>query len=270
MLYCAETGFCCMGSEKDDGYPVQRVLVKQQLPFQHGAAGSEHVSAPNPLVGDTFPEGPAICRSLAVTLSSADPSFGRNTHSSTSSFNMLALRHRRNRDDVDWFDRAVDEHKDRLYTFARYYLRDEHDAADVTQDVLIRLWTNRHNVDRDRAGAWLNRVCRNACVDRLRHRTTRRHVEVDDETVAVEIAAEEALPDASAHNGQLQKIVLDRIDEMGEPFRTLIIMREIQDMPYADIAAALDLPLNTVKVYLHRARHRLREALPAEIRNEVV
>lgn len=183
---------------------------------------------------------------------------------------MFALRHRTDRDDVDWFERAVDEHKDRLYTFARYYLRDDADAADVTQDVLIRLWTNRKKVDRERAGAWLGQVCRNACVDRLRHRASRRRIEVDGGGIEQDMPAVDALPDSRAHNGQVQQMLLSRLDAMDEPFRTLIIMREIQDMPYAEIAAATDLPLNTVKVYLHRARRRLREALPEEIRNEVV
>ncbi len=95
----------------------------------------------------------------------------------------------------------------------------------------------------------------------------RREVDQDLAPVAV---SRDAAPDAALHNGQLHQMVLDRLDQMDEPFRTLIILREIQELPYAEIAAATDLPLNTVKVYLHRARRRLREALPLEIRNETV
>lgn len=178
------------------------------------------------------------------------------------------LRHKRN--EAAWFDRAVDAHKDDLYTFARYYLRDEEDAADVTQDVLVRLWSHRRRVDPVNPGPWLRRVCRNACIDRLRKRTSRRRYEVHDDDAQLNAASMDSAPDAAAHNGQLHELVMARLEEMDEPFRTLIILREIQELPYAEIAAAMELPLNTVKVYLHRARRRLREALPQEIRNESV
>lgn len=180
------------------------------------------------------------------------------------------LRRPRKRDDIEWFERILDEEKDRLYSFARYYLRDADAAADVTQEVLIRLWTHRETVDRSRPAAWLMRVCKNACLDRLRARSTRRRIEVQDDTVEYRIAGDDLLPDAVAYEEQVQHLVLKELDVMSEPYRTLVLLRDVQGMPYSEIAAATDLPLNTVKVYLHRARRRLREALPEELRNETV
>jgi RNA polymerase sigma-70 factor (ECF subfamily) len=46
---------------------------------------------------------------------------------------------------------------------------------------------------------------------------------------------------------------------LDEPYRSILIMREVQDLPYQDIADAMAMPLGTVKVYLHRARRRVRE-----------
>jgi RNA polymerase sigma-70 factor (ECF subfamily) len=52
---------------------------------------------------------------------------------------------------------------------------------------------------------------------------------------------------------------------LDEPYRSIVVMREIQDMAYAEIVNALEMPLNTVKVYLHRGRRMLREALRGKV-----
>ena len=59
---------------------------------------------------------------------------------------------------------------------------------------------------------------------------------------------------------------LDRaLDELGEPYRSIVVLREMEGLAYQEIADTLDLPLNTMKVYLHRAKRRLREALALSV-----
>jgi RNA polymerase sigma factor (sigma-70 family) len=164
-----------------------------------------------------------------------------------------------------WFESEVAAHQHRLYGFARYQLRDEEEARDVVQETLLRLWTNRSKIDRAMSTAWLTRVCRNACIDRLRKRRTRQPADlpIDD------VFADDATPaDVMLHDGDMRERVLALLEDLAEPYRSLVILRDIQDLSYDEIASAMDLPLNTVKVYLHRARKRLRTRLLDDVRHE--
>ncbi len=143
------------------------------------------------------------------------------------------------------------------------------DAQDVTQDVLIRLWRSGDELDVERALPWLMRVTRNACVDALRHRKTVRAV------VAVEADPDrvphgEGSPDEHLERADDLETVTAALEQLAEPYRSIVILREIQGMKYEEISGAMDLPLNTVKVYLHRGRKQLRDVLEEAIDRERV
>jgi len=166
------------------------------------------------------------------------------------------------------FRKLADAYKDMIYTFALYSLRREEDAEDVTQEVLVKLWQNADDIAPDRARAWVMRVTRNAVIDTVRRRRTRASViaeEVDAE-MAANYAAAGAVTDTVVENRELREALEDALSAMDEPYRTIIVMREIQEMSYQEIAGALEMPLGTVKVYLHRGRRMLREALGTEHR----
>ncbi len=59
------------------------------------------------------------------------------------------------------------------------------------------------------------------------------------------------------------------LGEIREPYRSIVVLREIEDLKYEEIAAALELPLNTIKVYLHRGRRMLRQRLREFVKHEV-
>lgn len=172
---------------------------------------------------------------------------------------------RRKDPDLAWFEAEVGEHQRRLYGFAYYHLRDEDDAQDVVQETFVRLWSHRSRVQRETSAAWLTRVCRNACIDRLRKRKTRNEVSTEVDLLSNgETGADERM-----HRSDVHGRALALLDELDEPFRSLVILRDIQDLSYEEIATAMELPMTTVKVYLHRARKRLRMRLMSEVRDEV-
>ena len=116
---------------------------------------------------------------------------------------------------------------------------------------------------------WLMRVTRNASIDALRHRKTvisvvSGNVEVDDVPDGSESPTDRL---ETADETQLVEAALDTI---AEPYRSIVILREIQDLTYEEISAAMDMPLNTVKVYLHRGRKMLREQLSEVLESERV
>lgn len=164
---------------------------------------------------------------------------------------------------VSGFERAVERHQRRVYTFARYHLGNPEDADDVAQEVLLKMWREWRKIEPERLSPWLLRVTRNACYDRLRRRRSAAKVfvpEPEDGGADVTRSADPG-PAAQAEASDFQRHLLEALEEMGDPLKSIVILREIQGFKYREISDALDMPLNTVRVYLHRGRRRLRERL---------
>lgn len=161
------------------------------------------------------------------------------------------------------FDSAVEQHQRRIFSFAYYLLHNREEAEDVTQEVLLRLFRHRRKVEPERMGAWLLRVTRNACYDLLRQRRTRnRHTTEIDEEVALELPDDDTpSPEAQAGTAAFRRGLEEALRELSEPYRSVLILREIQGLKYREIADTLEMPLNTVRVNLHRGRRQLRERL---------
>lgn len=161
------------------------------------------------------------------------------------------------------FQRRAELHKDRIYTFARYFLRDPEEAADVTQDVLIKLWQHGDDLESGALGGWLRRVTRNACIDRLRHRRSYRATvaEAPDEEMVERAPGHQPDPARTAAARGFRRHLEAALAKIQEPYRSALILREIQGLKYEEISDTLDLPLNTVRTHLHRGRHLLRRTL---------
>lgn len=158
------------------------------------------------------------------------------------------------------FEQVVIEQKDRVHGYAAMMLRDGVEAQDIAQEALVRLWRNRDEVDPSLAGAWLLRTTRNLCVDRLRRRIVRAEVE-DGPEVIERHGSTEPDPERLTGSSEAGRAVLRALGELSEADRSVVVLREIQGLPYEEIAATLGVPLGTLKARLHRARERLRAEL---------
>lgn len=156
------------------------------------------------------------------------------------------------------FERHVREHQDRIFGFACYFLGSREDARDITQDVLIRMWNHRDQIDTDRLLPWLLRVTRNACIDHTRR--GRRTYEVNGEDIDRWESYGTSPADQLEQNEGVRHIE-SAVERVPEPYRSVVILREIQNLKYEEISGAMNMPINTVKVYLHRGRKMLREQL---------
>lgn len=167
------------------------------------------------------------------------------------------------------YEQLVRQHQHRVFGLACYLLGNRDEAADVAQDVFLRLWTHRATVEEDRALPWLLRVTRNACIDVLRRRqTTTTLFDVDTERTE-EAPSHGAPPDAAVEAADFNDRLRGALDGLREPYRSIVILREIQELKYDEISGAMDLPMTTVKVYLHRGRKMLRERLGRVMEREV-
>lgn len=158
------------------------------------------------------------------------------------------------------FENAVMAHKDRVNAYASLMLRDTGEAQDVAQEALIRLWENRDKIGIHGARPWLMRTTHNLCIDRIRRRRVRSEVD-DGETVMLTQADSTPGPRQLAESDQVGRLIQEALAALSPGDQAVVVMREIQGLPYDEIATALNVPLGTLKARLHRARDRLRSRL---------
>ena len=155
-------------------------------------------------------------------------------------------------------DALVRQHADLVYRVARRVTGNDADAADAAQDALVRVWKRGLDIEEPRRRAWCARVSRNASLDLLRRRAVRPAPLRGD---MPDPADDSALTDERTEATEIRREIDAALGQLGEPYRSIVVLREIEGLAYAEIADALDLPLNTLKVYLHRARRQLRDAI---------
>ena len=146
----------------------------------------------------------------------------------------------------------------RLYRTAWAILGNEADAGDALQEATIRGF---RAFDQLKGGpvafpAWMRRILVNTCTQILRKRMRVIPVERPED-----LAGEAVAPDVSL---QMGSDVWDAVKELDERFRAVVVLRFTHDMQLEDIAAALDIPLGTVKSRLHTALKQLRSRLSVE------
>ncbi len=159
---------------------------------------------------------------------------------------------------IEQYQQAVAQYRQRIYSFAYYSLRSPEDAEDVTQDVLIKLWQNWQKIDHNKRSAWLMRVAHNQVIDLVRRR--KKQMENTDEFATPDQhPAKDEDVGRSLDEETFRHRLMHGIRKLDDPFRSIIIMRDIQGQTYDDIKYCLELSESQVKVYLHRARRKLRE-----------
>jgi RNA polymerase sigma-70 factor (ECF subfamily) len=166
------------------------------------------------------------------------------------------------------FEDTAHRYQRRVYSFARYLLSSREEAEDVTQEVLLRLWRHRDGVDEERLGGWLLRVTRNACYDLLRKRRSEAAAGLSptlDDVAAEAVASAEPDPRAQAEAAEFRRRLLAALADLGEPYKSIVILREVQGLPHREIGEALGIPEVTVRVHLHRGRRKLRERLKEDV-----
>jgi RNA polymerase sigma-70 factor, ECF subfamily len=156
------------------------------------------------------------------------------------------------------YQQAIVQYRQRVYSFAFYSLRAREDAEDVTQDVFIRLWQHWNRIDHERLGAWLMRVTHNAVVDHIRKSRTK-GTQVELEPVLERLTRNDEKVESPLETQQFRQQLEVAINQLSDPHRSILIMRDVQGLSYVDIEQSLNLNQSQVKVYLHRARRQLRE-----------
>lgn len=163
------------------------------------------------------------------------------------------------------FETLVVPHLDAAYNLARWLLRDDASAEDAVQEASLRAFRYLGSLRGADARPWLFGIVRNVCFTQLeRRRNGPDWVEFDDEGLdAAAGPAERAAsdPEALLQQRNLRTRVDAAIRALSPALREVIVLREFEDLEYAEIAAIVAVPIGTVMSRLSRAREKLRAAL---------
>jgi RNA polymerase sigma-70 factor (ECF subfamily) len=143
-------------------------------------------------------------------------------------------------------------------------LRNRMDADDITQEALIRLWNNIDNFNINSAAAYIMKITHNLCLDYIK----KRNISLSREFIIDEIfedtfqgSAPEDNPLNVTHRNFMSARIKEAISHLPDNLKSVFVLYEIEGYKYVEIAEALGIPLNSVKVYLMRARLKLQEEL---------
>lgn len=150
--------------------------------------------------------------------------------------------------------------KDKLYRFALRYLKDEDEARDVVQDVLIKVWNQRENMDQlENMEAWCMRLTRNLSLDRLK---SKRNKYTDPMKEGFDISSgDNETPYRTAEMSDMMKSIGSFIQALPDKQRQVIQLRDVEGYSYKEISDIMEIDMNQVKVNLFRARKAVKENL---------
>ncbi|GAB3661368.1 sigma-70 family RNA polymerase sigma factor [Ramlibacter alkalitolerans] len=169
------------------------------------------------------------------------------------------------------FERMVLPHLDAAYNLARWLTRNDHDASDVVQEASLRALRYFHAMRGENARPWLLQIVRHTCYSWLERNRPAEVVSLDDgEDGWREVAAPTAdEPQAVAARNAERAQINWALSTIPVAYREVIVLRELEDLSYKDIARIADIPVGTVMSRLARGRELLRRVLAGELRPQL-
>ncbi|HRK75154.1 MAG TPA: sigma-70 family RNA polymerase sigma factor [Rhodothermales bacterium] len=168
---------------------------------------------------------------------------------------------------VEAFEILVQRYKDPLSNYIYRFLGDMKECEDLLQETFLRVYRNRHSYRRiAKYSTWLYTIAGNLARSEYRKRKRRRvyslqSVNRDDEEYEVEIPDETYLPDLQTESLLQDKFVQETLRQIPDEFREVVVLRDIQQLSYEEIAEITGLPMGTVKSRINRGRTKLQQML---------
>ncbi|MGE5616477.1 MAG: sigma-70 family RNA polymerase sigma factor [Bacillota bacterium] len=166
------------------------------------------------------------------------------------------------------FERSVLPHLDAAYNLARWLTRNDHDAEDVVQEAFLRAMRYFGSLKGSETRPWLLAIVRNTGYTWLEKNRPAELVAFDETgplAAEIETASQASAPEANPEVILLQsanrKLVNQALEELPLAFREAIVMREIEDLSYKEIASIAGIPMGTVMSRLARGRELLKRAI---------
>jgi RNA polymerase sigma-70 factor (ECF subfamily) len=168
--------------------------------------------------------------------------------------------------DRDAFAQLVRRYEDQVFTMSLRMLSHREDARDLAQEIFLTVF---ERLDAFRGEStfktWIYRITVNRCRDELRRRKTVKHTRpgslVGADGEQLDPPGREPSPEQGARGREAEQLVERAMEELPEELKEIVVLRDVQDLSYDEIARVLDVPVGTVRSRLNRARTRLVELL---------
>ncbi len=158
------------------------------------------------------------------------------------------------------WDEVVRTHSARVYRLAYRLTGNPHEAEDLTQDVFVRVFRSLSTYTPGTFEGWLHRITTNLFLDQVRRKQRIRFDAMADDA-ADRLAGREPTPAQAYDDHHLDDDVQRALDALPPEFRAAVVLCDIEDLSYEEIAATLGIKLGTVRSRIHRGRAQLRAAL---------
>ncbi|CAM4491677.1 RNA polymerase sigma factor SigW [Paenibacillus tarimensis] len=168
------------------------------------------------------------------------------------------------------FAEIVGLYQDKLYHMAYRMLNNRQEAEDAVQDTFLRVYKNLDRYDENmKFSTWIYRIATNLCIDRLRKRKpsysldaeSNEHEGLDGYSM---IPSDNRTPESETLLSEVQQTIHKAIDTLPAKYKTVMILRYLQELSLQEIGDVLDMPVTTVKTRVHRGREFLRKRLERE------
>lgn len=169
--------------------------------------------------------------------------------------------------DQQAFAELVDLYQDKLYHMAHRMLNNRQEAEDIVQDTFLRVYKNLDRFDETlKFSTWIYRIATNLCIDRLRKRKPA--FSLDAESQEYEgldgysmIPSDNRTPESELILSDTQRILHQAMESLPPKYKSVMMLRYIQDMSLQEVGDILGMPVTTIKTRVHRGREFLRKKL---------
>ncbi|WP_164670736.1 RNA polymerase sigma factor SigW [Virgibacillus doumboii] len=171
------------------------------------------------------------------------------------------------RGDQAAFEDVVSFYQNKIFQHCYRMLGNRHEAEDIAQEAFLRAYVNIHSFDdRRKFSTWLYRIATNLTIDRIRKRKPDHYLDAevkgtDGLDMYSQLVADNRLPEEEVEGLELRDHIHQEISALPPKYRSIIILRYLEEFSLQEISDILDIPLGTVKTRIHRGREALRKKL---------
>ena len=160
------------------------------------------------------------------------------------------------------FGHLIRKYQDRLYNGMVHFLRDPAEAEYVVQDAFILAMTRLDSFKgNSQFFTWLYRIAYNVAITRLRRKKPTVSIQGNENTLRLTLPDEGPAPDSRMVQQESVSQLMQAMERLSEEHRSILVLREMEELEYEAISEILDLPVGTVRSRLHRARSQLKQLL---------
>jgi len=165
------------------------------------------------------------------------------------------------------FNKEILPHLDALYNFALRLTTEPNDAEDLVQDTIVKAFRFFSSYEKGtNAKAWLFRILKNSYINSYRKKSSKpQEIDYDEVATFYETIRAERTETSDLEDKMFRELIDDDIsnalEEIPEDFRTVVLLCDVEDFTYEEIANMLDVPIGTIRSRLHRGRNLLKAQL---------